>query len=70
MIRTGIATAPPFGFSGKDQDGRSLVRSQSPIPAVKPEFPAPVLGLMETPAPVKAPFPVPCVGLMELPTYA
>ena len=38
----------------------------APIPPVKADFPAPILGLMEpTPAPVKALFPVPCCGQME-----
>lgn len=42
----------------------------SPFAVVRRQFPAPVLGPMETPAVVRRPFPVPCVGLMELPTYA
>jgi hypothetical protein len=40
-------------------------RSHFPIPAVRPEFPAPILGLMENPAVERRPFPVPCVGQME-----
>ena len=50
-------------------DGRldvfKVSRSHFPIPAVRPEFPAPILGLMENPAVERRPFPVPCVGLME-----
>ena len=42
------------------------VSRSHPIPAVRPEFPAPVLGLMENPAVVRCPFLVPCVGQMEI----
>ena len=47
------------------KSGFKVSRSHFPIPAVKPDFPEPVLGLMEQPAVVRRPFPVPRVGQME-----
>ncbi len=41
-----------------------------PIPAVRPEFPAPILGLMENPAVERRPFPVTRVVQMELCSHA
>lgn len=70
MNRTGIATMPAASGEGRPAaSGTGLSRSH-PIPAVRPEFPAPVLGLMENPAVERRPFPVPCVGQMELYTHA
>lgn len=57
--------APGFGRNGSFKVSRS-----HPVAVVRRQFPAPVLGLMETPAVVRRPFPVPCVGLMELYTHA
>lgn len=66
MIRTGTATMPAASGEGRPAAfGTGLPRSH-PIPAVKPEFPVPVLGLMESPAVERRPFPVPCVGQMEI----
>lgn len=42
------------------------VSRSHPIPAVKPEFPEPVLGLMESPAVERRPFPVTRVVQMEI----
>lgn len=70
MTRTGTATMPAALGEGRPAAfGTGLPRSH-PFAVVRRQFPAPVLGLMETPAVVRRPFPVPCVGLMELPTYA
>ncbi len=41
------------------------VSRSRPIPVVRRQFPAPILGLMENPAVERRPFPVPCVGQME-----
>jgi len=65
MIRTGIATMP--AASGERRlaaFGTGLLRSH-PIPAVRPEFPVPVLGLMENPAPERALFPARHARQME-----
>jgi|GEM_PF-2446505 len=42
------------------------VSRSHPIPALKPEFPVPVLGLMESPAAAMRPFPVTRVVQMEI----
>lgn len=42
------------------------VSRSHPIPAVRPEFPVPVLGLMENPAVVRRPFPATRVVQMEI----
>lgn len=70
MIRTGTATMPAASGEGRPAAfGTGLPRSH-PIPVVRREFPAPVLGQMENPAVVRRPFPVPCVGQMETFSHA
>lgn len=66
MIRTGTATMPAASGEGRPAAfGTGLPRSH-PIPAVRPEFPVPVLGLMENPAVERRPFPVTRVVQMEI----
>lgn len=66
MIRTGTATMPAAPGEGSlAAFGSGLPRSH-PIPAVRPEFPVPVLGLMENPAVERRPFPVTRVVQMEI----
>lgn len=70
MIRTGNATMPAASGEGRPAaPGTGLPRSH-PIPAVRPEFPAPILGLMENPAVERRPFPVTRVVQMELCSHA
>lgn len=65
MTRTGTATMPAaLGEERPAAFGTGLPRSH-PIPAVRPEFPAPILGLMENPAVERRPFPVTRVVQME-----
>lgn len=46
------------------------VSRSHPIPAVRPDFPAPILGLMENPAVERRPFPAACVAQMETFSHA
>ena len=65
MTRTGTVTMPAASGEGRlAAFGTGLPRSH-PIPAVRPEFPVPVLGLMENPAVERRPFPVTRVVQME-----
>ena len=65
MIPTGTVTMPAASGEGRlAAFGTGLPRSH-PIPAVKPEFPVPVLGLMESPAVERRPFPVGFAPQME-----
>lgn len=65
MTRTGTATMPAaLGEERPAALGTGLPRSHH-IPAVRPEFPAPILGLMENPAVERRPFPVTRAVQME-----